>query len=222
VNDTQSAVPPIHERLIQSTDWVEQYRQSVTPVFITPDIVIRPPWCETDPSARFEIIVEPSMAFGTGTHETTRSCLRVIRDEFQRGMRFLDVGCGSGVLSILTAKMGASFVKAVDTVGSAVENCRENFRINAVTAPSETMHGSIELCVNDEPYDFVCANIIKSTILSMLPELVRLTADNGLLVLSGLLDRDETEVSRRLRDCGMTRFAVLRDNEWRTYRVHKG
>lgn len=222
VNDSGAIVPHIEERQIENVEWEKQYRQSVIPILVGEDIVIRPPWCDAEPGVKYDIIIEPKMAFGTGRHETTRSCLKIIRERFKPGMRFLDVGCGSGVLSVLADKMGASFIKAIDKDLTAVENCRENFQVNRVLTPNEILLGSIEKARSDLLYDFVCANIIKSTILSMLSDLTTLTADKGILALSGLLDRDEDEVSSRLDQAGLTTFSILRDNEWLTYAVGRG
>jgi ribosomal protein L11 methyltransferase len=222
VNSTMPHLPAVEERTIENIEWEQEYKKSVKPTHIGTDVVVRPPWCTVDSSIKYDIIIEPKMAFGTGNHETTRSCLQIIRERFKPGMRFLDVGCGSGVLSILADKMQASFIKAIDTDPDAIENCRENFVINNVTAPFEMLVGSSERCQGDPPYDFVCANIMKSTILSLLDRLSALTADNGILVLSGLLDRDEAEVSNKLRKIGHTAFSILRDNEWLTYTVPKG
>jgi ribosomal protein L11 methyltransferase len=222
VDDSGAIVPHIEERLIENVEWEKQYQRSVTPIHVGEDIVIRPPWCSAKSGVKYDIVIEPKMAFGTGRHETTRLCLKIARERFKPGMRFLDLGCGSGILSVLADRMGASFIKAIDNDLTAVENCRENFKVNQVRTPSEILLGSIEKVRGDLPYDFICANIIKSTILSMLSDLAALTADKGILVLSGLLDRDEDEVSARLDQAGLTTFSILRDNEWLTYAVGKG
>jgi ribosomal protein L11 methyltransferase len=221
-NGAAPSILPVSERLIENIEWQEEYKKSATPTFIGSDIVIRPPWYALTSPITYDIIIEPKMAFGTGSHETTRSCLKNIRDHFRPGMRFLDIGCGSGVLSILADKMGAGYIKAIDNDLAAIQNSRENFDINEVSTPHDVRFGSIESCHDDPPYDFVCANIIKKTIVAMLPELFMLTAAKGILVLSGLLDRDESEVSSHLRNSGFTSFTILRDNEWLTYTVHKG
>jgi ribosomal protein L11 methyltransferase len=221
VNSSMTTAPSIEEKLIENIEWEDQYKKSIKPTYYGTDVVVRPPWCTVDSSIKYDIIIEPKMAFGTGSHETTRSCLRIIRERFKLGMRFLDVGCGSGVLSILAGKMQAGFIKALDTDPEAIENCRENFVINNVTAPFEVLVGSIERCQGDPPYDFVCANITKSTILSLLNQLSALTADRGILVLSGLLDKDESEMSDKLLNSGHASFSIFRDNEWLTYTVRK-
>lgn len=217
----EGELQPFRQRLIRDEDWIEKYKASVQPVMIGPDIYIRPGWHKADQAARFDIIIEPKMAFGTGAHETTRSTLLAIRDNFREGMRFLDLGCGSGVLSILSAKMGASFIKAIDYDITAVENCRENFDVNDVQVEHEILFGSIDKCKDDSPYDFVCANIIKSTILPILDRLLALTVDNGFLILSGLLDQDEEQVNEALRKAGRTDYSVRRMNKWLTYTIRK-
>ncbi len=212
-------IPPVKRRIIEDIEWVKAYRASVKPVLISPDVVVRPSWVPVPAGVTYDIIIEPGMAFGTGSHETTRSCLAVIRHQFRAGMRFLDVGCGSGILSVLAAKMGASFVKSIDTDVIAVECCRKNFEVNRIKAPSEIRVGSVDVCLNDVPYDFVCANIIKTTIVEMMPDLHALTTGDGVLVLSGLLTADESEIITCLRRNGMTDFTTLREGDWLTFTV---
>lgn len=209
-------VPRIDMRPISNTDWEQQYRRSVPTMVIDGDIVVRPPWDSGPHDAQYDIVLEPKMAFGTGRHETTRSCLRIIKQRFRKGTRFLDVGCGSGILSILADKLGAAFIKAVDVDPVAVANCRENFAVNGVTTPYEIREGSLETCHGDSPYDFVCANIIKATILDMLPGIEPLTTPFGLLVLSGLLADDEPLVRSRLALHGFSRVEARPENEWVT------
>jgi ribosomal protein L11 methyltransferase len=211
-------LPELQVRRVSDTEWLEQYRESIKAIRISDDLVVRPAWVEPT-SDRYQLVLEPKMAFGTGSHATTRSCLLVIRQKFQTGWRFLDMGCGSGVLSILADQMGASFIKAVDYDLAAVANCRENFDINRVRSPHEIVIGSIEKCARDEAYQFVTANIIRTTILTMLDRLLRLTAPGGYLVLSGLLERDEPAIDHALRELGQTEFTTLRDEDWLTYTI---
>lgn len=215
------SLPEIKEKTVKNVEWEEQYKASIAPIWITDDLLIRAPWHPTDSRAKFDLLIEPKMAFGTGTHETTRSCLKIIRADFRPGMRLLDLGCGSGILSILADKMGASYIKAIDYDLVAVDNCKENFAINGVRAPHEVLFGSIEKSAQDSPYNFICANIIKSTILPMLPRLIQLTAPGGTLVLSGLLDSDEPETTAALTTTGMSDISILRDNKWLTYTARR-
>jgi len=219
INDALREVPQIRERLIKNINWIEQYKALVVPVRINDDIVVRPTWSEPVSDVVYDIILEPKMAFGMGSHETTRSCLRLMSEHFQPGSRFLDLGAGSGILSILADKKKASFIKAVDYDSIAVENCRENFELNQVTTPYEIVLGTIEKCDSDEPYGFVCTNIIKSTILPILSRLFGLTETGGKLVLSGLLNSDESDVEAALKELGQTDFTVMHDNEWTSYLI---
>lgn len=215
-----SPVPEITEKIIPEINWLEKYRQSVKPIRIGEDVVIRPTWA--DPiDLPFEIVIDPDMAFGTGSHATTRSSLMAVRAEMKPGLRFLDMGAGSGVLSILADRMGAAYIKAVDYDPVAVDNCRDNFSINKVRAEHDIVLGSIEKCASDKPYDFVCANIIKVTILEMLKQLVALTSPGGWLVLSGLLEPDGPDIDSALDRLGQADFSVLRDEGWLTYSIHR-
>jgi len=131
------------------------------------------------------------------------------------------MGCGSGILSVLADQMGAAYIKAVDYDLAAVANCRENFEINGVRTPHEILVGSIEKCGRDEPYHCVCANIIRTTIITMLDRLLHLTLPDGILVLSGLLEKDESPIADALRGYGQTSFQTYRDEEWLTFTVEK-
>jgi len=218
VGNGLTSAPEITEKTVSEISWLEKYRQSVNPLWIGDDIVIRPTWANPL-EARYEIVIDPVMAFGTGSHATTRSSLIAVRQRMEAGMRFLDMGAGSGVLSILADQMGARYIKAVDYDPVAVENCRDNFRINDLRSPHEIVLGSIEACTSDEPYEFVCANIIKVTILEMLKRLIALTAPGGWLILSGLLEQDGHDVSQALSRWGQENYTVLRDEEWLTYSI---
>lgn len=209
----------IDREFVKNVEWVERYRHSIKPVTIAGDLVVRPHWAEPLDHARYDIVIDPAMAFGTGTHETTRTCLSVMRRLFPNGATFLDLGCGSGILSILADKMGAKYIKAIDYDVMAIENCNENLKINNVKADFDVVFGSIEKCENDKPYDFICSNIIKTTILGMMPTLAKLIAKPGTLVLSGLLDDDEQEMSDALEQLGFGNYEIVPDNRWLTFVV---
>ncbi len=213
-------LPEVRQRRVENSEWLEKYRQSVKPLRISDDLIVRPTWIAPT-GDRYQIIVDPKMAFGTGNHATTRACLKIIRRQFGSGMRFLDMGCGSGVLSVLADQMGAAYIKAVDYDLAAVANCRENFDINQVRRPHNIVIGSIEQCTEDDVYEFVCANIICSTILTMLRRLLAATKTGGLLVLSGLLTTDESAVSEALSGAGQAEFTISRDDEWSTFVIRK-
>lgn len=219
ITEPGSATPHIREVGINNSRWVDDYRTSVKPLVIAEDIVIRPPWSPAPIQTPLDIVLEPRMAFGTGTHETTRGCLEVLRRRFKKGMTFLDLGTGSGILSILADKLGASYILAVDYDAVAIDNCRENFALNNVLAKYDLTLGSAETCSPPLSFDVVCANIIKSTILPLLPNLLSFTKPGGLLVLSGLLDTDSHDVNLALQALGTSTYEIKSDGEWLTYAI---
>lgn len=220
IGDEMPVLPDIRMKPVADTEWVEKYKQSVKAISIGEDIVVRPTWVD-EAGVDYEIIIEPKMAFGTGSHGTTYGCLVAIRRLFENGGSFLDLGCGSGILSILADKMGATFIKAIDYDLVAVENCRENFNINRIAARYEILFGSVEHCDGDDQYDLVCVNIIRSTILTMLERLVNLTSSGGNLILSGLMPSDEKEIVTALAECGQNEIDFIRKDSWLTILVKK-
>jgi len=216
-----SHVPKIHEQMIQSKDWEETYKNSVKPIVIGKEIGVRPPWAKIPHGVIFDIVIEPRMAFGTGQHETTRACLQLIKKHFHKSWRFLDFGCGSGVLSILADKIGAIYVKAVDYDMTAVENCRENFEINKLKCDNDVRFGSIETAVSDAPFEMVCANLNKVDIIDNFGQLLKLISDGGYLILSGLLEIDKNEIESCINHCRLTVKDFIHENEWLTYCLQK-
>lgn len=219
--DDPTLQPEIREKTIKNVQWVQQYRESIHPIVLAGDVVVRPPWESAPEQARIDIVIEPKMAFGTGSHETTRSCIGVLRQRIKGGERMLDLGTGSGILSILGDKLGVSYVKAIDYDEVAVDNCRENFHINNVSCDHEIALGTISRADDDDPYDIVVANIIKSTILPWIDRLVALTARPGLLILSGLLENDLPEITEALERARQTKYEIVEDNAWRTVVVER-
>lgn len=221
VDESMPEVPAIREKIIKNVEWTEQYKRSIEPLRINRDLLIRPPWIKAQTDFKYDIIIEPKMAFGTGRHETTRTCLKIMLGIFQPGWRVLDFGCGSGILSILAGKMNASYIKAVDHDLGAIDNIQENFMINNITTPHDIEFGSMNKCRQDEPYDFIVVNIIKSTILPIIKDLSGLMKKNGRMLLSGLLEPDLEEISSELKKNGLDNFTYIQDNGWFTYNITK-
>jgi len=210
----------IHTKTIKNVEWVEAYRRSVKATVID-NVVIRPPWVTGNYKNKQEIIIEPKMAFGTGTHETTRLCIREILQHFKPGMTFFDLGCGSGILSILAARMGARAIKGADIDLMAVRNAEENIEINNVGDKITIEHGSIERAANDPPYDFLVANIIKSTILELYDKIDNAVKPGGTIVLSGLLIEDEADIIAMLEKYNILKYGINEDGQWLAVRSVK-
>ena len=177
----------LHE--VPDTDWVRQTQAQFEPVPITDEFWIVPTWHEVPAVARVVLRVDPGLAFGTGTHPTTRMCLRwIARQTPQQLGRTLDYGCGSGILAMAAAKHGAHPVEGVDIDPDAVETSRRNALDNAVqitTGLPDMAHGE---------YDTVLANILASPLKVLAPLLCALVRPGGRLVMAGILARQAEEL----------------------------
>ena len=213
--------PQILESRIDAKDWENSYRDSIQAVLIDKKICVRPPWATAPREVKFDLIIEPKMAFGTGHHETTRTCLQLIHSRFKKGQRLLDFGCGSGVLAILAGKMGAEYVKGVDFDKLAVDNSLENFAVNQVKCKYDVLLGSFNKIENDPPYNMVCANLTKTEIIANLNHLVKVLNHDGLLVLSGIIESEQDEIEKHFDKQVLTIEDFIHENEWLTYSLKK-
>jgi ribosomal protein L11 methyltransferase len=173
---------------VPDQDWVRLTQSQFAPVEITPDFWIVPTWHEPPVQARHIIRLDPGLAFGTGTHPTTRMCLRWIARHDLQGQRVLDYGCGSGILAIGAAKYGAARIDAVDIDEAAVESTRLNAQANAARLNA----GLPELAQG--VYQTVLANILATPLKVLAPLLRAHVAPGGSLVLAGILERQADEL----------------------------
>lgn len=206
-----SSVSQMDLRDVADEDWLGEWKKNWQPV-TTGRFVVAPPWSEiAEVVDQIVIRIEPGMAFGTGTHETTRLCLAAIEKHFEGGS-FLDVGTGTGILAIAAAKLfpGAK-IEACDTDADAVAIARENAGLNGVAENISFRAGTLEETTASA--NMVCANLTADVILPLLPALVSATC--GRLVLSGILDTQAEAVKTRLRECGVTEpIEIVSDGEW--------
>jgi len=205
-----SSVRDMNVREVAQRDWLEEWKQNWQPVEVG-RFIIAPPWSELSKTHdRLVIRIEPGMAFGTGTHETTRLCLQAIQKHFSGGS-FLDVGTGTGILAIAAAKLHPEArVEAFDTDEEAIAIARDNAGANHVLDQINFHVGSIDNAIASA--DLVCANLTADAILPRLRTLVSLTC--GKLILSGILETQVEVVQAGLRDCGISDFEIAQDGEW--------
>jgi len=173
---------------VQDEDWVRLTQSQFEPVRITDSFWIVPTWHEPPAQAREVIRLDPGLAFGTGTHPTTRMCLRWIAQHPPRGQRVLDYGCGSGILAIGAAKFGATQVDAVDIDEAAVRSTEDNARANGVTLVAGLPDRA------GGAYQTVLANILATPLKVLAPLLCGHVAPGGALVLAGILARQADEL----------------------------
>lgn len=211
-NLPSSSVREMNVREVADDDWLGEWKKSWQPVEVGERFIIAPPWTEIpDKHGRIVIRIEPGMAFGTGTHETTRLCLVAI-ENYYAGGSFLDVGTGTGILAIAAAKLfPGAHVEACDTDAEAVAIARENARLNGVAEKIAFRVGTIEEATASA--DVVCANLTADVIVPLLPSLVSLTCWH--LILSGILDTQIETVSAGLLECGVSEpCEIIKDGEW--------
>lgn len=174
---------------LQQQDWVRLTQSQFQPVDITPEFWIVPTWHELPEAAKISIRLDPGLAFGTGTHPTTRMCLRWIARQPQGRLgRVLDYGCGSGILAIGAAKFGAQDIDAVDIDPDAVTSCQLNAQANAVQ-----LNAGLPECAQGQ-YQTVLANILATPLKVLAPLLCSHVQAGGHLVLAGILERQTEEL----------------------------
>jgi ribosomal protein L11 methyltransferase len=205
-----SSVRDMNLRTVVDRDWLEEWKQSWQPVEIG-RFIIAPPWSNLgDASNHLVIRIEPGMAFGTGTHETTRLCLDAIQKHCAGGS-FLDVGTGTGILAIAAAKLfPEGRIEACDTDETAIAIARENAALNGVDQQINFWTGSID--DSTASADLVCANLTADVITRMMRALVGVTC--GKLILSGILDTQLEMVQASLHENGIDDFEITQDGEW--------
>lgn len=196
-------------RDVEETDWLAEWKKHWTPQRVG-RFTVTPPWAEVLPGESIIITIEPNMAFGTGTHETTQLCLNAISEMYEVGQSFLDVGTGTGVLAIAAAKLGETSILACDTDPDSVTIARENAVANSVADRIKFWVGSIDHRTPE--HDFVCANLTLDVILPMIPLLLEKTRKR--LLLSGILASQEDEAVAAIQRSGLNNLRVERAGEW--------
>jgi ribosomal protein L11 methyltransferase len=209
-NLRSSSVREMSVEQIDNRDWLEEWKKNWQPV-IAGRFIIAPPWSDlSQVNGPMIIRIEPGMAFGTGTHETTRLCLAAIEKHFLGGS-FLDVGTGTGILAMAAAKLHPEAkIQACDTDPEAIDIARENAAANGVADQIEFRVGSVD--ETSPSADLVCANLTADVISPLLPTLLKLTC--GKLILSGILDIQYESLLDQIRASGISDIEVTQDGEW--------
>ena len=205
----------ISHSFVADEDWAETWKAYIHTEKIGERIVVRPTWEEYTPSAD-EIVIEldPGAAFGTGAHATTAMCLRWLEHLVSPGMRVYDVGCGSGILAVAAAKLGAGEVIAMDydpvAVSVAEENIRQNNVHNVVACESDLLSA----CEGAAPAELITANIIADVIVRLFAQLDRHLALGGTLLASGIIDDRIADVEHAAAQHGFTVLDMTCEKEW--------
>jgi ribosomal protein L11 methyltransferase len=213
------ALPEAVFREIQDENWMAAWKQHYHPIPIGKRLLILPAWIEQEDPDRLAVRIDPSMAFGTGTHPTTQLCMEMVEKYTRPGQTVIDVGCGSGILSIGALKLGASRALGVDIDLAGVRSTRENAESNGVSEQLETGQGSVaeilqgRFSLRRSP--LVLANILAPVIIRLFGDgLANLLSDDGVMVLSGILVEQAGGVEESARQHGLQLVETLQSSDW--------
>ena len=199
---------------IKEEDWSRNWKKTFKPIQVTNRIIIKPSWIEKRFPQKLVIEIEPKMAFGTGEHSTTRLCLRALEKYLKTGDRVLDLGTGSGILAIAAAKLGASYVLALDIDQDAVSNARENIKRNKVQKIIDLKLGTLNSKISDDSFDLIVANLTKTQIVKFFDGMNRVLKKKGIFVLSGIQTEEKKETEKFLLTKKVLLKETLSEKEW--------
>ena len=190
LNDLKTQFPFTWTKtFLPAQNWNAVWESNFQPVIVEDFCAVRADFHEPIPGVQHELVINPKMAFGTGHHETTWMCLRAMRELPCQGAHLLDFGCGTGVLAILAARLGAAEIEALDIEDESYQNTLENAVHNGVAEQIIARCGTLE-AVQGRDFDGVLANINRNVILEALPRLAELLKSSGWLLVSGILEQD--------------------------------
>ncbi len=195
---------------IPDENWNEIWEKNYfIPLIIADKCLIRAPFHHDFPHAEYEIVIDPGMAFGTGNHETTSLMISEILEEQLAGKIVLDMGCGTGILSILASMKGAKSITAIDIDQWAVNSAIENSKLNRIEN-LEVLFGGVEL-IQDNKYDFIYANIHRNILLHDMPQYCQALNRGGELIMSGFYLSDLVSIETRAKELGLqlVRYAEM-------------
>ena len=210
---------------VKDADWENNWKQYYKPLEIGERLLVVPQWerDQVDLQGRVPLILDPGLTFGTGNHATTRMCLTALEKTVRGGERVLDVGCGSGILSIAAVRLGAASALAVDIDPQCLTVARDNAALNNIGPDTYTVR--VGDLLTDEAfraslgggYDLLLANIVADVIIALAPLVRTLVRPGGLFLCSGIIDDREEDVAERLRQAGLTILDRQEDDGWRAF-----
>src|SRR5512143_2137949 len=211
--------PTFTRRLIPEQDWNESWKKGFKPLDVGRRFTILPPW-EEKRKDRINLVIDPAMAFGTGHHETTRSCLVLMEKQAGNSgtKSFLDLGTGTGILAIASVKLGFKRVVAVDTDILAIDATRTNSQLNDV--PDIDIREASIADLN-ETFDVIAANLISGVLVLLAPSIASHLKQGGVAILSGILTGQDDEVVGSMARAGLSLLERYPDGKWTSLVVRK-
>lgn len=199
---------------VREEDWANEWKRFYHPLRVGKKLLICPSWEDRAATeGDIKITLDPGMAFGTGTHETTRLCMALLEEHVTSETEMLDVGCGSGILAVTALLLGAKRAVGVDIDELAVKVAEENAVRNGVSERLSLICGDITKQVEGR-YDVICANIVADVIIRMSKDICSFMKPGSVLLCSGIIEPREQEVLDALAACGLTHLKTLREKGW--------
>ncbi len=220
---TASSVPfELVSESVNDSSWADGWKKYFKCTEIGEKLVIRPSWEKYDnESGRKVLSIDPGAAFGTGTHATTSLCLEILEKHIKSDSTVLDIGCGSGILSIAGVLLGASKAVGVDIDAQSVKVARENAQINDATGKTEFIVGDLADKITDK-YSVVCANIVADVILKLLSSVADYMEDSAVLITSGIIDIRKNDVLEGFKKYGFSVIEEHSKDNWYAFVCVKG
>jgi ribosomal protein L11 methyltransferase len=204
----------VEESLLEERNWNEEWEQSLNIIQVSDKIVIKPSTKDYDKKKdEIVITIDPKMSFGTGEHQTTKLVIQLLEKYTLPGMKILDAGTGTGILSIAAVKLGAARVIGFDTDEWCYENAQENCKVNNVSEQVEIRIGDINI-IPEKDFDLILANIQKNILLELSGEFSKKLDSKGIILLSGLLKDDERDIIKVYTSKGFRYLESRQMDEW--------
>lgn len=211
-------------------DWINNWKEYFKSFRVADDIVIKPTWEELEEQKENDIVIEidPGTAFGTGAHETTRLCIEGLREYITDQTKMLDIGCGSGILSIIGLKLGASYAVGTDIDPAAIKAVYENMKVNGIKEDSFKIYSGniieeteLQQSIGIEEYDIAVANILADVIIPLSGEISKHIKPEGLFIASGIINTKKEEVEQALLQNGFKILKINRMKDWVSFITKK-
>ena len=203
-------------KTLERKNWNEEWEKSYEPIEVGDQVRVRAVFHEPDPRFQYDLLIQPKMSFGTGHHETTWLVMNEQLNLPHERLSIMDVGCGTGILAILAAKLGATDLLGFDIDEWAVENTRENFAMNNLPESAEVFLGTITEVPAERQFGGILANINRNILLAEIPKYVAHLKKGGWLVTSGFYETDQADIERCAEENGLKKLRSNTRNQWAT------
>lgn len=207
---------------VSDSDWNENWKKYFHTIEIGEKLAVVPSWEKYDnKDGRTVLNIDPGAAFGTGTHATTSLCLEMLQSYVDSETEMLDIGCGSGILALSSVLLGAKRAFGVDIDAQSVKTAKENAEINKITNNTQFVVGDLANKVSGK-YGVICANIVADVIIRLLPDVHKFMTDDGVLIISGIIDIRKDDVLSAVRDFGFVITEERYKDNWCAFALKRG